>query len=1833
MKENEGVAIVGMDCRYPGANNINEFWDNIINLRQQFRRIPKDRLDLDYYYAADKSANDYTYSTMAAVLQGYNFDRLGYKIAKSTFDQTDMTHWMALDVATGALKDAGIDLNCEETRKHTGVIIGNSLTGEFTRANVLRLRWPYLKKVLSSTLSDLSFDNQSIIEILEKTEENYKSPFPVPDADMLAGGLSNTIAGRICNYYDFRGGGYTIDGACSSSLLAVANASEALVNGRLDVAIAGGVDLSIDAFELIGFARNGALASNEMEVFSSKSQGFWPGEGCGMIVLMRESYAKKMGYKVYATIKGWGISSDGMGGITRPKVEAQSLALKRAYSMAGYSINEVSMFEAHGTGTSVGDDVELKAIIDQLRENNAPNPACVGSIKQLIGHTKAAAGIAGLIKTVLSIEKKIIPPSKKYDRYHPVLEENQDTLLIKEQPITLDPNQTFKAGVSSFGFGGINVHITLEDYVNHDLKVNPSQKDIFNVPQRLSDEIFCFTGANIRELKIKLESYKLKIAQLSRSEFIDFSASLIKNLPYSSNCKIAIVANTVDSLIYKIDSFISKHITANETIIDNKQNIFYNGSKTKLSNAFLFPGQGSPIRDSYGIFKHFEDSIAENNINKELADKVSTSQHVIVQKIIESTKFLESFNISADIGIGHSLGEIACLSWTGVLSQSDAVSLAYIRGKIMSNCPEAKGKMLAVRGNYEDILKCTHLYNVYISGYNGIDNFVLAGSEEAIHEVHQYLSGYGLACTYVKANFAFHTPSMRFAAKKFADSVAKVRLEKAKRKMCSTVTGEMVTEQTDLVEYLEDHIISPVRFYQTFLEVGKRVDYFIEVGTGSTLSSALKGEHINILSMDYGADSISGLLQILAVTFIANKNPNLEKLFSNRFHKEFDLDKWELDVLKNPCELFSISNNILELSNKATLNNSEIDANEGIVELIKSNLDVKSFLRSQISIKSEIPVESILDEDRILSDLHINSLAISEIISLTVKAFEKDQTTYTTASLIANEDGCLEDLVNCILMGKDSKYSSSHSMINFESLPNWTHVFHRIQIEKSLMRSAVSHNSNEVMVTGNSEHIAGFKFFVAGLKQNLGIGSIFMSDNKSVQDMNLFLDFLKTSQVQRGDFLALVQFDYKEFDLKPILRTFKQEFPLVTVFSIDIEVENGNSEKAFSLIYSEIIFRTKYKEVRYEGIKRFESEIEYKPIFANQDVDLLKVNDIIIIAGGGKGITFESAKFLSHKYKLRLAIIGRSDPSNDSKLFDNLETLRSMGTIFKYYSADILDKEKIINVLEDVNTQWGHPVGILFGAGINKPKILKDLSFEDFNRTTEIKTKGIQNIISGIKDPKHLKLVIGFGSIISESGMEGNADYAWANDQFAKVIDGFSEKHKKCKALVIQWSIWDEVGMGVDLNSIGHLKKKGIWPIPVSNGLRILDNLISDTSIKNGRYIVSSRYGNLPTLNFKRKTLFLGRFVNDIIHHLPSVEIISNIKIDLQSDPYLKNHVLDGQYIFPTVMALEAMAQIGKCLHQDQNIWSFENLKINKPIFIPSDKSLSLTVVGTRIAHGQILVTILSEDSNFEIENFQVILSNKEPIAINEKWYEEERKNILNFNVSKAFYDTLLFHTGPFRKINEFCYIDSKDSIAEVTELTNEFWFDEKYPQEFLLGNPGINDAIIHCHQACRPSQRLLPTGVRSIYIIEPFISGKVRIQTREIYEDGLNTVIDVVLTNERNEILQYWKELVLTRVKGHQFEKLWDVNLLLPDLEYKLRGTKHGNLICSTENKEQLIKNFQNKDLEFKLDNNILSVYSGETDEKELVDKSSYLTAVDDTAVQVVIQHNQIQYPFIKLL
>ncbi|NUR29278.1 MAG: polyketide synthase, partial [Catenulispora sp.] len=595
--------MVGIALRYPDAASPDELWRNVLAGRRAFRRLPDERMRAEDYYSPDPDAPDRHYSKMAAVLEGFDFDRVGYRIGGSTFRSTDMTHWLALDTVARALEDAGFPSGEGLPRQNTGVIIGNTLTGEFSRANLLRLRWPYVERTVGAALREQGWDDVALGEFLTALEARYKAPFPPIDEDSLAGGLANTISGRVCNYFDFGGGGYTVDGACSSSLLSVATACNALAAGQIDAAVAGGVDLSIDPFEVIGFAKTGALAKSEMKVYDKGSNGFWPGEGCGMLVLMRDEDAVREGKFRYATIAGWGQSSDGKGGITRPEASGHRRAIARAYQQAGFGVETIRYFEGHGTGTAVGDATELEAISGARRDaaGTDAGTAAISTVKGNFGHTKGAAGVAGLIKAILAVRHQVIPPATGHYDPHPVLLADNATLHVPDQAELWPDGAPIRAGVSSMGFGGINAHLVVE-HADGARRTGIGSTTTGLVRSRQDSEILLLDAVGVAELRGRVAQLAGFVSKLSFAELGDLAATLSGELT-GQPLRAAVVAASPEQAEQRLGRLLSLLDSGARQVLDAAGGVFLGTAGRSPRLAFLFPGQGAGRRADGGALR------------------------------------------------------------------------------------------------------------------------------------------------------------------------------------------------------------------------------------------------------------------------------------------------------------------------------------------------------------------------------------------------------------------------------------------------------------------------------------------------------------------------------------------------------------------------------------------------------------------------------------------------------------------------------------------------------------------------------------------------------------------------------------------------------------------------------------------------------------------------------------------------------------------------------------------------------------------------------------------------------------------------------------------------------------------------------------------------------------------------------------------------------------------------------------------------------------------------------------------------------------------------------
>lgn len=942
------IAVIGMACRYPGAGNLLQLWENILARRQQFRNMPDVRLPLAEYYSPDPGTPDRTYGRKAALVDGFEFDPGAFRIPRSTFEATDIVHWLALATAREALDHARLGPDTLPKDK-AGAIIGNTLTGEETRAGTMRLRWPYVRKVLRRTAQARGLPEDLMQDFEAAMEQVYKSVFPPASEDTLAGGLANTIAGRICNYFDWHGGGYVVDGACSSSLLAIATAADYLQHHKMDLAIAGGVDVSLDTMELIGFAKATALTRDEMRVYDRRGSGFIPGEGCGMVVLKRLEDARRDGDTVYAVLRGWGISSDGRGGITAPSVKGQTQALLRAYRAAGYAPQTLDFVEGHGTGTTVGDRTELEGIAGALAAHGPIEDHRIGmtSLKSIVGHTKAASGVGGFIKAVLAVHRRVVPPTAGCTEPHADFSDAARGLYPILDGQIRPPEATLRAGVSAMGFGGINCHVTLESADPPTPELAPALPERLLLASRQHSEVFPFSAADPKALLQTVRQFRQQVRGLASGELADaaaHSANQAGNQPW----RAAVVADTVENLEMRLEA-LEQRLGEEPPPEDG----LWRGDQIWLSHAtapqpvgFLFPGQGS---QQIGMARNLVERLGWANELAELADseaaevrdsgqeeplsemylrpterdpakrlepewmatltRTENAQPAICTASLLWKERLESLGIVPSATGGHSLGELTALATAGAYGQSSLLRLAARRGQVMAVADGESGSMGVLAcdaATAEKIMEQTRGGYCAVANVNSPLQTVISGERAAVSRVIELANASGVRAGLLPVSNAFHSRLVEAAAENFGNSadIPDCASEFACR-VFSSIDGTEIQPGTDLRAHLARQIVSPVNFTRLLESLSEHCDWLVEVGPGRVLSG---------LAQSHGTDRVRPCLPVegrpgrdadfnavIAEAHVRGIALRWERLYENRLIRPF-VPATERKFYVAPCE-------------------------------------------------------------------------------------------------------------------------------------------------------------------------------------------------------------------------------------------------------------------------------------------------------------------------------------------------------------------------------------------------------------------------------------------------------------------------------------------------------------------------------------------------------------------------------------------------------------------------------------------------------------------------------------------------------------------------------------------------------------------------------------------------------------------------------------------------------------------------------------------------------------------------------------------------------------------
>ncbi len=906
------IAIVGMSALFPGAPDVRAFWRNTLRGTDTIVEIPSDRWDWRTYYDTDPKAPDKVISKWGGFVPDLPFDPLHYGMPPTTLNSIEPVQLLLLEVVRAAIGDAGYDTR-PFARERTAVVLGmGGGSAQVAMGYAFRSYLPMLDAVESGR-------GQTALQACEGL-------LPEWTEDSFPGFLLNVAAGRVANRFDLCGANYTVDAACGSSLAAANLAVRELEVGAADVVILAGADTVQNPFTYLAFSKTQAFSPRgRCRPFDASADGIVISEGVAALILKRRVDAERDGDRIYALIQGIGSSSDGRSkGLTAPNPDGQRRALRRAYSKAGVEPKSIGYVECHGTGTAVGDVVEVGSLIEVFREAGAEQGSCaIGSVKSQIGHTKCAAGMAGLINATLALHHRVLPPTIGVETPNPKVDLSASPFHISTMArpwlhsLTDEPR---RAGVSAFGFGGTNFHTILQEY--------RGSKPVENT-QEWPAELLRWTGSDASEIIAQITTLIADLKRGARPPLRDFAHTLALHTPQQAT--LAIVASSHADLEEKLVLAQNKLERKDSSFDDPKGLVFESRPRfDRAKVAFLFPGQGSQrpdmllelalnfpqVRASFDAFDQAlvadgttpigprifpppawtdleRDSIRHSLRPTELAQPALGIASVAMLTLLESLDF------QPDMLAGHSYGELVALYAAGAMQLQGLAGLSAARGRLVADAIHDKpGAMAAITASREQVVTCLNEVNeVVIANHNSPQQTVIAGPATAIERALEKLKSAGIRSHRLAVAGAFHTQAVATVKEPLRARAISALNATPTLPVYSNLDASPYPDELELIaERLGEHVAKPVEFVQMIEAMyadGARV--FVEVGPGGVLTSLVQsilGErpHLATATDSESRPGVATFLLAIARLVAAGLAIDIAALTRDRQPRELDLD-------------------------------------------------------------------------------------------------------------------------------------------------------------------------------------------------------------------------------------------------------------------------------------------------------------------------------------------------------------------------------------------------------------------------------------------------------------------------------------------------------------------------------------------------------------------------------------------------------------------------------------------------------------------------------------------------------------------------------------------------------------------------------------------------------------------------------------------------------------------------------------------------------------------------------------------------------------------------------
>ncbi|MBW4479947.1 MAG: type I polyketide synthase [Tolypothrix brevis GSE-NOS-MK-07-07A] len=1407
----EPIAIIGIGCRFPGgANNPNSFWKLLRDGLDAVTEVPRERWDIDAYYDADQANPGKMYTRYGSFLEQVDkFDSQFFGIPPREAALIDPQQRLLLEVSWEALEHAGLPPERQLGSK-TGVFVG----------------------VMNQDYLQLASSSPKAIDIYTGT-----------------GNAVSFAAGRLSYLLGLQGPSLVVDTACSSSLLAVHLACQSLRTKESHLALAGGVNLILSPISTIIECRAQMLTpDNHCKTFDAAADGFVRGEGCGVVVLKRLSDACRDRDNILALIRGSAVNQDGRSsGLTVPKGKAQEELICQALSNANVEPDRVSYIEAHGTGTSLGDPIEVKALGTVFGKNRPQDePLVIGSVKTNIGHLEGAAGIAGLIKVVLAMQHGEIPPHLHFQQPNPYIDWEKLPVIVptKLRPWFLKEGRRI-AGVSSFGFSGTNAHVVLEEApLSQAVPVDNKR------PWHLLT-LSAKTPEALQDLAIQYENYVTSHPDLLLGD-ICYSASTGRS---HFSHRLCLLTESLAQTTEQLAAFTRGQKPTGVLTGDNN-------ARPKI--AFLFTGQGSQYvkmgQQLYQTQPTFRaileqcDEILRPHLEKpllsvlypQLGDSCPLDDTAYTQPALFALEYAlfqlwKSWGITPDAVMGHSVGEYVAACVAGVFSLEDGLKLIAQRGRLMQEMP-GDGEMVAVFADAELVRDAIQSYSaqVAIAAINGPENVVISGHPRAVAAIVAALEAEKVLTKKLSVSHAFHSPLMAPILADFARAAQQVTYSCPRIEMISNLTGTPVNAEIATAEYWVKHLRQPVQFADSIKTLHQQgYEVFVECGPKPTLLAMgrkclASNVGVWLPSLHPGQEDWQQMLLSLAQLYVRGVSVDwfaFEKGFSH--HKvnlpTYPWQKKRYWISTNAENEQQKSLSLLQGNNFTPI----IDfLNQGNTKQLAEQLEKAGEL-----LENEIKVlPKLLD---LLVKQHQKQLTAATFKNLLYKIDWqlKPRQSKTVLKVINNSEAgnwlifadsgdvgqalakqLQEEGQSCILIYAGNSYQSKETGIFSlnPSIPeNFERLFQEVLLKSQLPLKGIIHLWSLDTAPSNDLTLSDLE-----QAQKWGCGSVLHLIQELVKHYNkqiLPKLWLVTRGVQqlKAHTASLAVAQAPLWGLGKVIAV---EHPQLWGGAIDLALEATEDE--VSMLMAEIGDSIGEDHLAFRKGNRFVARLVHEDSVPSQEV-VFQADGTYLITGGLGALGLKVAAWMVDLGVRYLVLTGRRGVFSP-EIKAAITRMEHAGTKILVAKADVSSQQDMTGVFEKINSSMPPLRGIVHAAGVSKNQTIEEIDLNSFESVLRPKVVGTW-ILHQLTQGLDLDFFLNFSSIASVWGSKGQAHYAAANhflDVFANYRQGL-----KMKTLSVNWGLWAGDGMATPEEQ-NFLTRMGLKVLQPEQAVTILGYLL-----------------------------------------------------------------------------------------------------------------------------------------------------------------------------------------------------------------------------------------------------------------------------------------------------------------------------------------------------------------------------------------------------------------------